>query len=1426
MRRAVTGYRLTVALLLALLSTVVLANSWGVFQTDIKPEVYLAPGEMLRHYLSSWTSSPYLGSPNFNVGLVPVLLVTTALGALGLDPELSFKLFHLGLWVLAAWGASRLLRTLVPSASRWAGLVTGVAYVANPYTVTAGSTLAIALPLALLPVLLVAYVRALRAPRSWGWPAAFALVFAAMSGMNVAIVPVLQLLLLLPLAITVRHEQGLRWRQVLAVTARCGLLVVLLSLYWLVPAAAALTTGGQIVESSETLEGIAKVSSLTEVLRGLGLWAIYGRDASGPWVPQYAAYVAQPVFVLLTALWPAAALASLRWVPRRMERLVAVTTGLVAVVMVGLFPASGSSPFAWLLARSFDLVPALLAFRTTNKIGAGLALFFALALGLAAAQVVPRVLRTPGLAPVAVSATLVALFAWTAPAFTGNLYISPLDVPDYWHDAARQVDAGDDRGRVLVLPGQTRSAYRWSLERPDDLPNSLFTRDAVIPETTPNTSAPGANFLAALDDTLQSGTEPRHETSVYARYLGADQVLLRHDVRWEPWGGARPGQTADALSGDPGLSGVANFGRPGENTLAPGSTPASQAEALLPPLQLYGVQDARPVVRATALDGQYLVAGDGWAVASMAAAGLLDENPGFRYAQDVSVDELRSTLQQERSRLVLTDTNQRRDAIPNRLTAGQGAPLPADVPLGISRTLGDDPADQSVLVTSGVQVSATSQGGAFFDLPYGVPQNAVDGDPSTSWLFGDFRRAEGTSLTASLPQAREIGRVRITPTALGDVRISELEVSAGGTTRRVPVDGTRPVSVDLGGAEADEVRVEVTGITGDGFSLVGISEIDLGDDLVAERTVRTPQTFDRLYGELSSAERAEFAQMPLDVLLRRVTGSASASDDTERFLVRDLSVPDDREYRASAHVRVDGDVEPVYDELLDDTRGWTMTSSAYDFYNPLVRASRAADGDAGTAWVPSQDMQDAWWQVSGPSRAVDRVVIRQEADAEGEGETQYASQVEVSVDGESVGRYDVGRGRTRLDLPEGTRGRTVRVTITRVDGRLAGRPARFTTIDTGRDVRVEPGDGSASCVSVATLDGEPVRMRPSDPAAPLAGPGSDGTTWRACERVELSAGEHQLRPVEGWQLDDLTLRDVQGRTVARPTPPPVTQVHDDLDLGTTVEVGPAFGPYVLSTGQGFDPRWRASIDGEDLGDPVVVDGYAVGWVVEDNAAHTVHIDFAPQRWANVALGVSLLTLLVCLVLLYRAVVPRAVRPGREGSPFARWRRRDDEAPALAGVTREHHDVFEDPDARERVDPAPDDTPSTGAVVDAPPGATASHRRLPAALRTRVAAEVAVVLVGGFFLGVGGLLGGLAAVALARHPRARSGMLILGGVALVLAGVVLYVVLGRDVWPTVSADVVARSLVPHHVVAAGLVWAVTGALWRSVEKEDSDEPVEL
>ena len=80
-------------------------------------------------------------------------------------------------------------------------------------------------------------------------------------------------------------------------------------------------------------------------------------------------------------------------------------------------------------------------------------------------------------------------------------------------------------------------------------------------------------------------------------------------------------------------------------------------------------------------------------------------------------------------------------------------------------------------------------------------------------------------------------------------------------------------------------------------------------------------------------------------------------------------------------------------------------------------------------------------------------------------------------------------------------------------------------------------------------------------------------------------------------------------------------------------------------GQGFDPRWSATMDGRPLGPPVLLDGYSVGWRVDAPGPHRFTITYGPQRAAVAAGLASLAALVLVLVLL----VGRPGRPGR-GSP--------------------------------------------------------------------------------------------------------------------------------------------------------------------------------
>ncbi len=1364
MRRHVTSFRLSVAGLVLVLAAIVGLNGLGSFYTDIKPEVYLAPWRMVGQYLSAWSDTPYLGSANFNVGLVPVLVITGALRGIGCSPEWAFKIFHFALWLLAAWGAARLLRRIAPRAGRWAGLIAAVVYLANPYAIQAGATLAIALPYALLPWMLLTFVRALRGSGGWRWdtwvwPAAFGLIFFAMSGMNVAVVPVFELVALVPVMILARTDWSIPWRHILAVLGRCALFVLGVSAYWLVPSFAAISHGAQIAETSETITGIAKVSSFPEVLRGLGLWPLYGMGDQGAWVPEDAVYLTSPLIMMLTILWPTLGLVALRWCRGFVRRVAAALVAIAAVVMVGAFPSEEhpASPFGHAVVWFLHL-PGMAAFRTTNKIGALLALGLALAIGVGMLRIGRRWWPKPGAAPVITACCFALLFSWTLPALTGRLYTSQMNIPAYWKQAASYLNQGDHDGSVLFLPGQTRPSYRWTAERPDDVANSLLSRRAIIPETTPNASAPGANFLMAMDRTLQDGVVPPGTISTYARYLGADQLLVRRDTRWRDDGGARPADVDQVVGKDPGLTAEKNFGAPGEFVLdAPPTSPDSPAgeESHLPPLQVFGVKGAKGSVRAESLRDSLLVAGDGWSVPQMTEAGLLDTTPSFRYAQDVSAHDLPAHLGGHH-RLVLTDTNARRAAIPSRLTDGEGALLSAHQTASPTRTLGDDPDDQTVLVRSGARVSATQEGATFFRIPYGVAENALDGNAATSWLFGDFGRATGQVLTITEPSPITLHTIKIAQTPVGSKKIDKVTVRAGGkaVTRRLPDTGY--ADFDLGGVSASKVTVTIDSERGHGYNLVGINDISMPGPL-ADRAARTPTTFSKRYHALDRAGRAAFDRTPLDVLLRRVQNTPSTRDDTQTGLHRIVTLPDDRTFDASARVRVGAsEMERVYDGMAGAPQNTSVTSSNFYFHQKTNRASLAADRSRKTGWVPGGDMTGAWWQMSGPKRSLSSVTIAQRAGPGAKpGATRWASRVTVSVDGHDVAHHAVSRrGTTTIHFPKRS-GRTVRVTIDRASGPVKGTPARFTTIDTGARIAFHPGRAKrAACTTVAKVDGRPLRLRPT--TEKLAELDQQGTRWTSCGTTTLDAGKHVIDEQPGFTLDSLDLLDVQQTAHRTPTPPTIHVTHDGSS-SKTVKVT-SHGPAAVVIGQSFDPRWHASVDGKDLGAPQVIDGYSVGWVLPKAGHHTVTMRYGPQTRADVAIGVSAAVLLAALAILVLAGV-RAVRTGEPlvgpGHPVAA------RAPSLP----------------------------------------------------RPALEVALVVLSWAAVGWAGLIAAAAVVGVLRWRSLPSQWLQWSGAALIVIAMGLYVVLLGDLRGTISADAVSANLWPHRLAGAGLVVSVVGALRR-------------
>src|SRR5699024_9371124 len=146
------------------------------------------------------------------------------------------------------------------------------------------------------------------------------------------------------------------------------------------------------------------------------------------------------------------------------------------------------------------------------------------------------------------------------------------------------------------------------------------------------------------------------------------------------------------------------------------------------------------------------------------------------------------------------------------------------------------------------------------------------------------------------------------------------------------------------------------------------------------------------------------------------------------------------------------------------------------------------------------------------------------------------------------------------------------------------------------------------------------------------------------EPLELDAGDHDLilRPgVEsGFDIDRIVLDSDAGRNRAEAVEPgfAVTGTPHGPDSNEITLTGLTPGePVWVILGQSHNDGWSATIrDGDDLGSPQIVDGYANGWLITpETETLTVDLTFSPQKRVNVALAISALGVLIALGLAIR-----------------------------------------------------------------------------------------------------------------------------------------------------------------------------------------------
>jgi arabinofuranan 3-O-arabinosyltransferase len=737
-----------------------------------------------------------------------------------------------------------------------------------------------------------------------------------------------------------------------------------------------------------------------------------------------------------------------------------------------------------------------------------------------------------------------------------------------------------------------------------------------------------------------------------------------------------------------------------------------------PELATFPVTDPVPLVSSHGPANALLVAGDGAGLVDAAGAGLLDGTELIRYSASLDDDEVNAALDDGAALLLTDSNRRRGERWTTiRHTRGyteaaDEEPLVTDVSdnrLPVFPDAGSD--SQTVTVyEGGIEARATTYGNPVTFTPEERAALAVDGDPATAWRTAAFSDARGERLELTLtspvttdritllqatrdPRNRFIGsvRLRFDDGDATDVDLTDQSRAEPGQVVTFPRRSFEKLSLEILSDTAGDVP-RYSGYSSVGFAEVGIG----GDDERLDEVVRLP-------GDLLDAAGADSMDHPLAISLTRLRQDPTDTTrlDEERAIQRRFTLPSSRSFTLSGEARLSPRADEVaIDGLIgrphDGSATWARASS--NLAGSLEVASAAFDGDPATAWTTARSRPNHQWiEVNLPeAETVDRLPLTVVADRL----HSVPTEVEVTVDGRSLGRFPVpaiesqdeqnATATVDVPLPEPVTGSTFRLRFTGIravttndwqSDRPVDQPAALAEIGLpGPTVPARPDTFDSGCRDdLLTVDGDPIAVRVSGSIDAALGrqPLAIATCGDSAGPVELDGGDHDVRAARGdllgIDLDQLVLRSAAGGAASAETGPlvaeasapradgeadavpRVTVAGEDQDRVEVEVTGATPGePFWLVLGQSFNDGWTADMDGQGLGDPELVDGFANGWqVVPDEESFVVDLRFAPQRRVDVALVVSVVAAAACLLLTIRRPRPAFIAPSAMAEPYSK-----------------------------------------------------------------------------------------------------------------------------------------------------------------------------
>ena len=1248
------GQRLISPGLAALAFVLAIIQRPGEASSDTKIGLHVDPLGFLGDVAAAWSPTEDLGhvqGGQYGGYLFP-MGPFFALGRLiGLEPWLVQRLWLGTVLAFAAWGTVKLLDALLEKRGA-AQPIAGALMLLNPYVaVFTARTSVTLLGYAALPWLLLCVHRGLRAPRSWWWPAAFALVVACTGGgVNAA---VLAWVLLGPVLLAL-YEWAVRdvgWRAIWAFAWRTGLLTALGAVWWVIPTLVQARHGVDFLRFTEQPGTIWSTTSLPESLRLMGYWISYlGVGYGGRLRPLFGdggvLLFSWPV-VLAGLLVPALCLTGFAVVRRSRHAAFFLLMALAgALAMVAGFPEG--TPLRRAMNFAYNNVAPLQFLRTTYKAGPLLALGIACLGGLAVARL--RMKWAVGAAVLA----LAAVSCW--PLVRGQALDSQLgwdEIPAAWESAADHVDAeaGVD-GRAVVLPGQLYAYYDWGGTVDAILP-ALAKRPVAVRYAVPYADLRAVDLLWTVDGLVQQQRALPGQLGRLSELMGARVIVSGADDDRSRSGAVTAADAADVLD---------QLGPPdhrwGAVRLEPRAAGTLGGPRPLPRVRAWDRPRARPMVRVEADAGATVVDGSADGIAGLAAFGALGTGR-LAFAGDASAAEVRRA-----DEVVISDSNRRRVLAAARMAQNRGATLAADDPFSPDAAVVDlfperGADSQTVAVYDGIRHVRAPFSPAYSQFPERRPFAALDGDERTHWQADRALTEDRHWLEVGFDAPRDVEEIDVLPYSDRRARVVAVRVGA----RRFDV---KPGWNRLRVGAQDAMTLRVTVITRQGGRVTaagGLRELRI-PGLQPREALRPPVLAERaLAGRDSSGTGLTylFERTTGDDPFRRDPrrGTASATYvrdrlDGERGLERVISPPAAREWEPDAWGTVAADArDSAIDALAGGPPGFE--SSGRFQGRPGFRGSSAFDGSP-RPWIGSWvDGRTAWLRWAAPRRtslrrlrlAPPRALVRRPTLVRLSTESGRTPPVAVGAGGEVALPRPLAGRRFRLEVlraafPAGTPGRARQRRAVGI-GEVTGNGVPTVRVRRSGAVRGRCGDlrgalGSGDLrlrvdASVEELDeGRPLRFRSCATSSLPAGPA----------RLSMPSGTfapYLLRLRSPAPAPPVRAAVAPGRVVDPGTPS--RDAWEDVRLDVRE-------PAWLVLGESYSDAWRATCDGRDLGAPRPVDGYAMGWRVPAGC-QTAEMAFAPDRLVRAGYLVSAPVLLALLVLL---LVRRPPRPAPAAEPEA------------------------------------------------------------------------------------------------------------------------------------------------------------------------------